>query len=744
MSARKLKFEISNLGPIESIKTEIDSGQLKTAIFAINGTGKTFISRAFNLIDKYQKNETVDNIDRFININQNDANFLFDYYDSTTNNEMKWQVKRGQKPTININSNLLVHVFNREFVVNNVEINHYALNSSNINGEILIGNETIDVAKEEKELADLTSKKENLKKYINKDILNTKQNIENLGIRRNLTEFVQINFENLFKQSKYIDITFEKAKDNYTVIKNIPENIEKIKGFDFTFDNDIQKDFLTLIAKTINVSSIGEDFKQKIIAKSNFIQKGLQLIDKGNNKCPFCEQDLDSRKELIDKYIDYFNQEEAKFEEEIQELLKRVVFQKNALNSIESNYNAICLKYTGQKKYFSDLGIISLQSFPDYDNLKNAFDNINKVLHQKSLNKNQTTFEIDYNEAFSTINSFFENLEKIKNELNTRIEEIEEKKQDISSEQTNSRRIVCLSAFGELFNRQEKNVIEYKNLIEAIEKQNKIIKEKRNQNKLDKKTKVNEVFEKYLKRFFNDKYKYDKDKQCLIFENKYISQNAKDVLSDGEKNIIGFCYYLALTHQKIKQKSDYQNLLFIIDDPISSMDYHYVYQVADIIKHLNIELEIENRFGRFITLTHNFEFMNLLIKNKISSLNLYIQKNEIKKINKELICPYNEHLKAIKNIAEGNQNVTYQTPNSIRHVIETIKNFVAPDKTIDDFINEENILCDCEQLRTLIQDLSHGRIRYQKSFTEQDIIDGCKQTIKYIEENYSGQLNILN
>ena len=168
MSARKLKFEISNLGPIESIKTEIDSGQLKTAIFAINGTGKTFISRAFNLIDKYQKNETVDNIDRFININQNDANFLFDYYDSTTNNEMKWQVKRGQKPTININSNLLVHVFNREFVVNNVEINHYALNSSNINGEILIGNETIDVAKEEKELVDLTSKKENLENILMK------------------------------------------------------------------------------------------------------------------------------------------------------------------------------------------------------------------------------------------------------------------------------------------------------------------------------------------------------------------------------------------------------------------------------------------------------------------------------------------------------------------------------------------------------------------------------------------------
>ena len=744
MSERKLKFDISNLGPIESLNKEFDTGQLRTAIFATNGTGKTFISRAFGLVDKFQNNETLDDIDRFININQSNANFLFNYYDLTTNNEMKWQVKRGQKPVINVNSNLLVHVFNREFVTNNVEINHYALNSSNINGEILIGNETIDVAKEEKELADLVSKKESIENNIKIDIENTKQVIENLGIRKNLTEYTQINFDNLFKLSKYDNISFEKAKDNYAVIKNFPENIEQIKNIDFTFDNDIQKDFLGLITKTTNVSSIGDDFKQKIIVKSDFIQKGLKLIDKERNKCPFCEQDLDGKKALIDQYIDYFNQEEAKFGEEIQELSKRVAFQKNALKSIEADYNAICLKYNEQKKYFSDLTESSLPDFPNYDNVQNTFDNINKLLYQKSLNKTQTTFEIDYNEAFYTINSFLENLEKLKNELNTRIEEIEKKKQDISSEQTTSRRIVCLSALGELFNRQEKNIIEYKNLIELIEKQNKAIEEKKNQNKLDKKTKVNEVFEKYLKRFFNDKYKYDKDKQCLIFENKDISQNAKDVLSDGEKNIIGFCYYLALTHQKIKQKSDYENLLFIIDDPISSMDYHYVYQVADIIKHLNIELEIENRFVRFITLTHNFEFMNLLIKNNISSLNLYMQKNKFEKINNGLIFPYTEHLKSIKSIAEGTQFVTYQTPNSIRHIIETIMNFVAPDKSIEGFINEEEILCDCEQLRTIIQDMSHGRIRYQKSFTDQDIITGCKQVIKYIEEKYRGQLTILN
>lgn len=744
MSGRKLKFEISNLGPIESLNEEFDLAQLKTAIFAINGTGKTFISRAFDVVDKYQKNEPINNIDRFININQNNADFLFNYYDSTNNNEIKWYVQKGQKPIININSNLLVHVFNGEFVVNNVEINHYALNSSNISGEILIGNETIDVAKEEKELADLNSKKKNIEKIIKADLENTQKSINNLGIRKNLYEFGQINFENLFKQSKYTDITFEKAKDNYAVIKNIPENIQQVKFFNFIFDDDIQKDFLTLITRTINVSAIGEDFKQKIINKLDFIQKGLQLIDKENNKCPFCEQDLSIKKALIDEYINYFNQEEAMFGEEIQRLSKRVVFQKNALCEIESNYNTICLKYNEQKKYFSDLEIISLQNFPNYDNVKNAFDNINKLLYQKSLNKNQIKFEIDYSKEFSIINSFLENLNRLKSELNTRIDEIEKKKQDISSEQTNSRRIVCLSAFGELYNRQEKNINEYKNLIIAIEKQNKIIEGKKNQNKLDKKTKVNEVFEKYLKRFFNDKYKYDKEKQSLIFENRFISHNAKDILSDGEKNIIGFCYYLALTHQKIKQKSDYENLLFIIDDPISSMDYHYVYQVADIIKHLDIELEIENRFVRFITLTHNFEFMNLLVKNKISKSNLYMQKNKIKKINKGLIFPYTEHLKEIKNIAEGTQNVTYQTPNSIRHIIETLMNFAAPDKEIEDFINEENILCDSEQLRTIIQDMSHGRIRYQKSFSEQDIIDGCKQIIKYIEEKYRGQLNILN
>lgn len=105
------------------------------------------------------------------------------------------------------------------------------------------------------------------------------------------------------------------------------------------------------------------------------------------------------------------------------------------------------------------------------------------------------------------------------------------------------------------------------------------------------------------------------------------------MLSDGEKNIIGFCYYLAVTHKKINKKLDYDNLLFVIDDPISSMDYHYVYQVSDIIRNLYNELKIDKKKYRYIILTHNYEFLNLLMSNNISTLNLMLSQNHLQKLN---------------------------------------------------------------------------------------------------------------
>ena len=95
-----------------------------------------------------------------------------------------------------------------------------------------------------------------------------------------------------------------------------------------------------------------------------------------------------------------------------------------------------------------------------------------------------------------------------------------------------------------------------------------------------------------------------------------IGEKASSILSDGEKSIVAFCWYLAETHTIINSESDYNKLFFIIDDPISSMDFHFVYAVAQSIR------DIKSYFGlsaheRIWIFTHNNEFFSIMMRNGI-------------------------------------------------------------------------------------------------------------------------------
>ena len=90
--------------------------------------------------------------------------------------------------------------------------------------------------------------------------------------------------------------------------------------------------------------------------------------------------------------------------------------------------------------------------------------------------------------------------------------------------------------------------------------------------------------------FFGEKYTYCKDSSCLILNEVTLYEGAEKVLSEGEKSIIAFCHYIASTHDCINIESDYKKIFFIIDDPISSMDYTYTYTLSQVLRNINLEL----------------------------------------------------------------------------------------------------------------------------------------------------------
>lgn len=208
------------------------------------------------------------------------------------------------------------------------------------------------------------------------------------------------------------------------------------------------------------------------------------------------------------------------------------------------------------------------------------------------------------------------------------------------------------------------------------------------------------------------------------------------VLSEGEKTIVAFCYYIASTHLIINKEEDYKKLFFIIDDPISSIDYNYIYSICRAIGKLRIHFSLDKH--SFLILTHNLNFMNMLIKNKVINHEFYLQNQKIEKFNNKLLLPYENHLEDIINVFKNIEKPSHTTPNSIRQVLEHIMYFEQEYFKLNDFISNDPILSKNNNLYYLINDLSH---RAEGILLPADeIVDVSKTVLHYLNENYPGQI----
>lgn len=85
-------------------------------------------------------------------------------------------------------------------------------------------------------------------------------------------------------------------------------------------------------------------------------------------------------------------------------------------------------------------------------------------------------------------------------------------------------------------------------------------------------------------------------------------------LSEGEKSAIAFAYFL--TELKALRKDDppkLRNTIIFIDDPISSLDSNHIFQVRSLLK----DFFKDNDFAQLFISTHNFEFFSVLLDSGI-------------------------------------------------------------------------------------------------------------------------------
>lgn len=159
-------------------------------------------------------------------------------------------------------------------------------------------------------------------------------------------------------------------------------------------------------------------------------------------------------------------------------------------------------------------------------------------------------------------------------------------------------------------------------------------------------------------------------------------QGVFKTLSEGEKTLISFLYFLEVCNGELDGKSGKlkSNRIIVIDDPISSLSHNYVYDIASLI--YRRVLNPKDRFKQVLILTHNLFFFHEMLKHlkKADDFTLFrITKAAYSTITlmkaSDVQNDYQSFWQTIKDAQEGRTSPNV-IPNMMRNILEHYFNFV--------------------------------------------------------------------
>ncbi|MFY1904778.1 AAA family ATPase [Achromobacter xylosoxidans] len=162
-------------------------------------------------------------------------------------------------------------------------------------------------------------------------------------------------------------------------------------------------------------------------------------------------------------------------------------------------------------------------------------------------------------------------------------------------------------------------------------------------------------------------------------------------LSEGEKTLISFLYYMELLKGSVKEGETFQldKTIVVIDDPISSLSVNYVFDIAAVICKELIAPAGGQKVRQVIVLTHNLFFLHELMKqlsatDKNGKCQLFrVTKNPHTQVSSmkssELMNDY-DALWFILREARDQQLPSHVVPNTMRCILEHFFSFNNKDE----------------------------------------------------------------
>lgn len=656
-------------------------------------------------------------------------------------------------------------VFNQRFIDNNI----YLHNDNKLNSfQISIGSDTNEVLKkiEDIRLNEIKPRNEKLSQIESDIIEKQKKNKiskDSLDSKLRTTASKIKNFKNpsVVVGNKYdirdIKEEFEKHSGHFPILPSqddkdaavelqkkveqaktriLEENIRKpqkidLVSLDSTFNFTLfLENTNNLLTKVVTVSNILDEYKNSP-DKINWIKLGVDIHGENPEKCVFCGNSIDG---------DFIKNLKLAFSDELSSLENELALQNNRIKSEIQKLDSI--PNISKEDYFND-------SAADIQNInrdiKITIDNRRRVLEtlkSKILEKQRDIFSkfeindlnwVDFSEIQVQIDSLYDDT----------IEQIEQFEDRKTKSIDFLRRYYIVkkfpvSEFTQLSNEVDK--LE-EDINEKSEEQKKITeeKEKIEQDIIELEGSLKSEFEavKRINIILQNSLAHSEislksvdDEEGIYFE---VSRNEERAynLSEGEKSLIAFAYYIArLESLSTEEKS--KTILFI-DDPVSSLDENNIFYIYNLI----FCLLDKDEFLQYFLSTHNLDFLKYTNKfskknkkdyyliekikeSKNVSLKSYIKKLPMHLSNKvtEFVFLFEQIYRvATENEDENNFFVFYNFPNNGRKFIETLLYFKYPDyKTKNDekiikYFGGEN----APFIQRINNEYSHGEDRFDRT-----------------------------
>ncbi|AIR85255.1 AAA family ATPase [Pantoea rwandensis] len=407
------------------------------------------------------------------------------------------------------------------------------------------------------------------------------------------------------------------------------------------------------------------------LGNADWVKLGLGYVN--DTKCPFCQGDTinnDFLKAIKDVFDETY---ELRLED---------------LRSFHNDYSKACDEFTRELEHsLNGSGYIS-----DDDSIWSLNTQIGQALE---LNKNAIKEKIEKPSAVISVTDLSINHDELKTKiksLNGEIKEINDRLNIYEasiSNVTNKLWMVLRNLCGDVIDNNNSNMDELKKERNTIIKRKEILEdeiqqEKNNLSQLRKQvSNMDETIDKInasLRNLGLNSLEIKKAHERNFFQIHRGNDNVEvyKSLSEGEKTIITFLYFLECCEGQLEE-GEVKDKLIVIDDPISSLSHDYIYEISSLIHYRIIEGMAPE--AKVLILTHNLFFFQELLKlapPKIKTFDkqynlLRVVKNEFSDVismsKGDIKNEYESYWMVLKNVKDGIVNPVV-LPNVMRNILE--------------------------------------------------------------------------